>query len=533
MTSQITANYDSGLSQIMDPAANQIKNMIASMGQNVFAICGDSRAAVRNVIRTITAATALNGVITITQAAHTRILGERMNIMNLTTVAGVNHPELNGSYVISGLVDVDNYQIDTGNINLNGTVAGSVGGQFQIGSLRETSSDGWIAWLEVFCGNRIEIAENFAIGGCVLNTSPTALPSDGLSQVKAAVARGYRNIIMDCGINAITSGDDSVKLWADIKAIYDYCISANIVLWDATIVGLGTGYTPYANAATGYTNLGHKTNVIAASINEKKKRYALRYYNNIIILDLAKVTCDGASTTGAMQTTLLKDGIHFNASGARQGGNVGAVTINQRVGKYTRIPYSLVQSSSRQGALDRFASVNTLFNDGAVQGNGLAAVWAQSLNNTTSVNTLVARTLNADGDTSGNNQICTITASAAGSYTLKIGFSNYSITDLLQTISDIKLTGMSSVTGFTVFMNVTAKNNLGVDTIYVFTCMTIGTGFDNTDVNLQINTPTTAFPSSYSNGALSGSLNLQLNFGAAGGAVLNAGCTAAEKLQPL
>jgi len=505
---------------------------------NSFAIIGDSRAAKYHSIVNVSGAgasnTCANGVITVNSNAHTRIPGERINLMNIVTIGGVSALDANGSYTVLDILSANQFRVDTGQASFNGAVVGpaSNGSNFQYSSNRDLSAEGWIAWAMQLSGDSVRVFDNFAIGGSGLG--PTS-KQNAFYQVDKAIALGVRNIILDCSINDINARSDSEDtIWSNIKAIWSKCVDAGVTLWDCSTAHLATGYGGYSNAESGYTNFGHKTNVIAAALNERRRRFA-QMNTNYIYVPVAEALINPDDTTGATLAANMTDGIHDSVTGARKAGAVLATMIAARFPMVNRLPYTAIAGYSRQGAVSRYVNSNPLFNDGA-ETSGLAAGWAENTSNTSATKSTVARTVANDGDTNGRNQVCVITATAAGSYSLRSsGSSQYTVTDVLRALADIKLTGMSNVTYLSAYVSIVMKNSLGVDTTYFFQAGVTGLTFDQTDIKgWKPCIPDISWPVGFSDPASKNcGFWINVGFGGAGGATLYVGGAPIEKLLPM
>lgn len=504
---------------------------------NSFAIIGDSRAAKFNAIVNTSGAgasnTCVNGVITVNATAHTRIPGERINLMNIVSIGGVSALDANGNYEVLDILSANQFRVDTGQPLFNGAVVGGVsGGNFQYSSNRDLAAEGWIAWAVQLSGGSVRIIDSFAIGGSGLGAESL---QNAFYQVDKAIATGAKNIIMDCAINDINARVPEDVIWSNIKAIWAKCEAASVTLWDCSTAHLATTYPKYADAEAGYTNFGHKTNVIANAINEMRRRFA-QISNNYVYVPIAEALVNPADTTGATLTAYMAtDGIHDNALSGRVAGSVLAPMLTARFPTVTRLPYTAIAGYSRQGAVSRFVNSNPLFNDGA-ETSGLAAGWAENLTNTTAIKSTVARTVANDGDTNGRNQVCVITASAAGSYSLRSsGSTQYTVTDALAALADVKLTNMTNVSYLSAYVSIVMKNSLGVDTTYFFQAGVSGAYFDQTDIKgWRPCIPDIVWPASFSDPATKNcGFWINVGFSGAGNATLTVGRDSVEKLIPV
>lgn len=527
-------SYDSlgNVNGLLSPLGRAIQ----LLGANSVCLVGDSRVMKTHTLYSPTVGSVTAGILTITQATHLRIPGERINLALIATIGGVAHTEVNKDYTVLDLVDANNFRIDLGNAALSGSVVGSgAGAIYQYASLREMSSDGWPYWALILSGGRMQFVDNFAIGGAAFNGG---IASDIVNQVAKAIATGCRNIVMDAYINDALTRSSEATVWAEIKTIYAMCLAANVTLYDCSTVHLGTAHSTYASAETGYTNSGHRTNVMVTAMNERRKRFA-RANPGVIYVPLAEALVDVTSTTGATLTANLADGIHDNVTGARAAGQVLATILNTRHPAADILPYCAIEGNSRQGSganvVDRWVSSNPLLNDGA-ETAGLAANWATGLASCTVVTNTVTRVAATDGDAAGKTQHCVITASGAGSFTLRTsGSSHYSVADMLRAVSNVKLTSMTNVTYLLAYLNVPMKNSLGVDTTYVAQWGTTATSFDQTDLPVMVFSPTMpAFPAGFLDAASPNcSCGIIVGFGGVGGATLDVARGVAEKLPTL
>lgn len=505
------------------------------MRGNSVAVCGDSREMKMFDIKTPTSGSVTAGIMTITHAGHQRIPGERMNLALVKTIGGVSHEEVNNSYTVLDLVDANNFRIDLGNAALTG----ATNVDFQWTDNRNLSAEGYLTWLFNMSSmnGALEYVDNFAIGGAQYNAGNG---SDILLQIDKAIALGVSVILLGGGINDFDAGTlTPAQVWANRKLAYAKIRAANIICIDTGIVGVATIWPSYTAGATGYTNKGHKINVFCVEVNRKIAKFCA-LNPGMIYLGLGNNVIDPSSITGAVLTSMTvsspADGLHFNASGAKLSIIPAVPIITNVFPSVDNLPYSATQGFTRQGATVEYISSNPLFNDGSVGGTGIAATWAEAFSNTASTNSIVARTVAADGDTLGNNQVCAITSSAAGFYILKTaGSAQYTVADLIQAVGHLQVSNMSLVTYVQITLQAPAKNSLGTDVTYTYNMFDVGATFDNTvPLNLRFKTILASFPASYTAAASPNSfMQIVVGFSATGGtATLTLGRAGDSKPQP-
>ena len=204
--------------------------------------------------------------------------------------------------------------------------------------------------------------------------------------------------------DALKSTDGSItEFVANMTEIYSKCLAAGIKVDACTIPPFGP------------------TNASAADVNKNRfilaaNKWIRDYVNNhadMILHDIHAWSLDQASANGNMISTYTTDGTHFSQTGAW---HVGKAMANNYAAVLGAHPDKLPTSQGDGYTFDT-SSKNRWLNH-MFQGAGPDATsWSTLFQGTGNVKTssVVARTVNKDGDTFGNNQKIELDSTASGS----------------------------------------------------------------------------------------------------------------------
>lgn len=246
--------------------------------------------------------------------------------------------------------------------------------------------------------NRFYIPYNGGIGGDDSSEALLRLHTDIISQ------KPDRVLILLGTNNVSSSTNGSVTQFAaDMTTIYTTCLNAGIKVDACTIPPMGPTHTNVADV--------NKNRFLLEA--NKWIREFVRTHENTRLHDIYNLATNPAHASGAMIADWTTDATHFNNKGAYFVGKFVAANYQSWLGDAPdRLP-----SSQSDGYTFDTSSKNRLLNH-TFQGAGpVATSWTSSYTGTgnTKVDTTEARTVLADGDTFGQNQVSAFNSMASGS----------------------------------------------------------------------------------------------------------------------
>jgi hypothetical protein len=205
------------------------------------------------------------------------------------------------------------------------------------------------------------------------------------------------------GTNDMLAGTSELVVFAQQKVMIDAGVASGALY-------LLAGIPPIGTAAVGYTAAKNQT---LLRLNELRREYALSNPGIVYVDCYAAVA---VAATGDWDTTLTQDSIHYNARGSWE----VALLVQSTLAKWFSQQSMLV--SSQIDNLTTGAGNKQLFPNPLIQGAGGAgdgSFTGVAANNffvqryagagATTVGSVVARTVVADGDALGNNQRLVVT----------------------------------------------------------------------------------------------------------------------------
>jgi lysophospholipase L1-like esterase len=253
--------------------------------------------------------------------------------------------------------------------------------------------------------NRFYIPYNGGVGGDDSSEALLRLNSDIINQ------KPDRVLILLGTNNVASSADGSINQFvSDMTTIYTTCINAGILVDACTIPPMGPSHANVADV---------NKNRFLLEANKWIREFA-RTHQNIYLHDIYNLSTNPAHASGAMIADWTTDSTHFNNKGAYFVGKFVAANYQSWLGD---IPDRLPSSQSDGYTFDT-SSKNKLLNH-MFQGAGpIATSWSTSYTgaSNTKVDTTAARTVIADGDTFGQNQVLSLNSSTSGSAGTSIVF---------------------------------------------------------------------------------------------------------------
>jgi len=212
------------------------------------------------------------------------------------------------------------------------------------------------------------------------------------------------------GINDLTAGETVASVTANLQSIYEALAARNINVIAMTILPLESGHSSYSTA------LQEKIMEVNAWIKKQC------FDNSYLFVDSFSAVVDPLSATAQPVSGMLKsDHIHPGEKGALAIANKLADTLSPLLPAIDTLVSSAADTYGTNSANENVCD-NGVFSGsgGATSGTGVSGIVATSwtvknaVGTPTSVASVDARTVSADGDTIGNNQVVTITGAASG-----------------------------------------------------------------------------------------------------------------------
>lgn len=400
------------------------------------------------------------------------------------------------------------------------------------GNTKSYADIGALSWAQALSGQKLSIVNpDAALGG----TTSQDWVSGRLETYLAGYSPGW--IVCFLGINDVSNDVPLATTQANLTAIYDRCLATGAKLIIADVGPYGSTYV-----VTGET-LAQKT-AKRTLLNTWIANYVATHSNCWLLPQYAALV-DASNVNGYMlgayNDTVGTTGLHTTAAGSRAVGQLIA-NIWAAVG----VADAGLHATGYVDSFDYDATAKNRISNPMMLGTGgsntpgagttitpttIAASWTVATaagGASTTVCTTAARTLAADGDTVGQNQVLTITgANANDVVSLRTGSisTRFAEGDIVEAEMFVRVTGASGLKGIRLLMN-----SIQGGVTFTSTGMSYpsaGVSYDQADAAFVIKTP----PLSIGPGALSGHiLTLDIAFAGAGGAVVRAGRASWRKL---
>ena len=376
---------------------------------------------------------------------------------------------------------------------------------------------GWFNWLQLLSENTFSLLNNAGVSGNTTQMMNARIETDVISyKPKYTFVLG--------GINNIGTNNDSVStIIADLQLIYTKLKNEKIHVFCLTILPL---YTGHANVNA--TNTGKIQDV------NKWIREWCQLNDGFTLIDTYAAVIDPGSATGvALSGYLRTDNIHPSAKGARAMGAAAYAVTNKFIQKTAHHVMAYTDSYAYNSASKQQAPNPTMTGSGGSTVNGaggtltattVAASWTAGFSAGTAGDactlTTAQRTVAADGDTIGSNQVCTI-SSAGATTNVKVRntglAAQFSPSDRVYAEAYFSVKNMVNVKGVHLYLFITSNG-----TSYTVNGMSpVATIYDQTDFTGPIITPEFTIPAG---GAVtSAQIIAEITFSGAGSAVFAVG----------
>lgn len=261
-------------------------------------------------------------------------------------------------------------------------------GAFSINVFEGAGERGWWNWFQVLNGQYYNMVNNGAISGYRLRDNLVHLP-DALRDSDAGVA------IVHAAVNDV--GYDGVPATTAFAAWKELIDETRKYVPSILSIGLPPGVPPVFSNAVNAAQLN--------KFNRLVSEYCRAANHDILFVPIGGDLVDGTNTAGNLLASMIgSDGIHLNTSAAYKVGKEIYTALSSLIPKNRLLYHNRVDEKGISASvLQKLAAGVGLFIN--TPASGVAGGWTAVPTTGTNLFSVVARTMNADGDTAGNNQL--------------------------------------------------------------------------------------------------------------------------------
>lgn len=359
--------------------------------QNTAVILGDSRMARGNASIAVAAANVVgDGSTTTITTAGQAVLDGRVSLSQSGS-AFLDHKIFQATNV-----DANVFTIKSG---LNGTPPSPV----VITIHSQISERGWFPWLNAKLGGRFMVLNYAAIGGEVVTDWIARLQTDVLNYKPATCFIG--GPINDCA-----AGTDPATILARLMTVWQMLNAAGIAIVQETVAPLFTGHANFAVATP-----------IRLRLNRLIRAQCLAQNVPCVDSDAAIQDMTPAALASAITNALDTDNIHYSAYGARLMAEAAQPVVSSLWSAPSILAASPVENITADALSNQLIDTSPWAAAGVVNPANVTGTVATgfTLQRTAGAGlvtgaAVVQRTVGADGDAIGFNQVFVMTSAGAG-----------------------------------------------------------------------------------------------------------------------